>query len=240
MVGTCLCVTHRSLAALVDELRLLDFQALSGHQRLSSLNDGYVLLVSLFVHCTCSVTAVTRASKNRLSTPRALVLSRTWSRPGALRCVCASPLVSCAPVTSNSCRRLCLLLAGLFVLSAVGCFHPLWVRSFFRCFNHASRCSGPRSCIALFWTSAFAFWFLVSVLLTSLLARRRRCCCGLLDGLVCLSVCLPACHALRDVTMAFHELFRTVRMCTACSFTCCAACRTDQLFLPPRAARGSH
>ena len=30
---------------------------------------------------------------------------------------------------------------------------------------------------------------------------------GCFDVLVCLSVCLSACHALRDVIMAFHELF---------------------------------
>ena len=49
----------------------------------------------------------------------------------------------------------------------------------------------------------------------------------LLDVLVCLSVC----HALRDTLMVLHELFvgELVRLCTACSLTCCCVvCWTDQ------------
>ena len=42
------------------------------------------------------------------------------------------------------------------------------------------------------------------------------------DCLTFSSVCLSASHALRDVIMTFHELLRTVRLCTACSHTCCA------------------
>ena len=119
----------------------------------------------------------------------------------------------------HSCRRRCLLLALLFSL-AVG---PLFSVLFTRCCDHASRRSGFQFLCSGFLSQDHPLFHLGHVFRVCCLhasIRRRRCCCGLPDVVVC--VCLLACHALRDVIMAFHELLRTVRLITACSLTCCA------------------